>query len=187
MIVVLLDRDGVINRNLDDYVKTDREFEFLPGALEGLKKLRAAGISVVVISNQAGVGRGLIQESDLARINDKMLRGIEEYGGEIAAVYYCTHRKEERCTCRKPEIGLILRAAQEIGFEPANTFLVGDAEADIEAGRRWGSRTAAVLSGKSSAEDVEHWRAKPDCIAANLLEAVEWIISQTPDSDLAAE
>jgi len=176
--VVLLDRDGVINRNKDDYVKTVDEFVFLPGALEGLAKLKEAGITTVVISNQAGVGRGLIEPSELERINRKMLCAVAEHGGEIAGLYYCTHRKDEGCHCRKPQIGLLQTASADLGFDLAEAFLVGDAWSDIEAGRRAGCRTVLTLTGKALAKDVEAWDCKPEHIAVDLPSAVDWILAQ---------
>lgn len=177
MPVVFLDRDGVINVNRDDYVKTADEFVFLPGALEGLAKLKEAGITTVVISNQAGVGRGLIDPAELERINQKMLQTVAEHGGEISGSYYCTHRKDEGCECRKPEIGLLRKASAEMGFTLAGSYLVGDAQSDIEAGHRAGCRTVLVLTGKSSPEDAETWDCKPEHIAPDLPTAVDWILA----------
>jgi len=179
--VVLLDRDGVINRNRDDYVKTVDEFVFLPGALEGLAKLKEAGITAVVISNQAGVGRGLIEPSVLERISREMLRAVAEHGGEIAGLYYCTHRKDEGCRCRKPEIGLLRKASEDLGFDLADAFLIGDAWSDIEAGHRAGCRTILTLTGKASAEDIETWGGKPEHVAVDLPSAVDWILAARRD------
>ena len=174
-----MDRDGVINENRDEYVRSVDEFVFLPGALESLARLRQAGIPVVVISNQAGVGRGLLDPEELRRINDKMCLGISEHGGEIRGVYYCVHRKDEGCDCRKPEIGLFRRACDEIGLSLEDSFLIGDGESDIEAGRKAGCRTILVLSGRSSADEVESWRWKPDRIASDLPAAVDYILADS--------
>ncbi|MCL6519947.1 MAG: D-glycero-beta-D-manno-heptose 1,7-bisphosphate 7-phosphatase [Armatimonadetes bacterium] len=177
MKVVFLDRDGVINKNRDDYVKTVDEFEFLPGALEGLARLKEAGYKAVIVSNQAGVGRGLFSLDELEQITKAMLGEIRLTGGEIAGVYYCIHRKDEGCGCRKPEPGLFLKAREELGLDSEGGFLIGDTESDICAGYRAGCTTILVLTGKSSADDVEHWQYKPDYIADNLNSAVEWIIN----------
>lgn len=179
MTVVFLDRDGIINVNRDDYVKTVDEFVFLPGVLEGLAKLKEAGITTVVISNQAGVGRGLIDPAELERINQTMLRAAAEHGGEISGLYYCTHRKEENCECRKPEVGLFRKASAEMGFSLAGSYFVGDARSDIEAGHRAGCRTVLVLTGKSSAGDAETWSCKPEHVATDLPSAVDWILSMS--------
>lgn len=183
MIVVFLDRDGVINKNRDDYVKTVEEFVVLPGALEGLAKLREAGITTVVVSNQAGIGRGLIDPSELERINQTMRRAAAEGGGEISAVYFCPHNRDAGCDCRKPEIGLFVRASRDMGFALTDSYFVGDAKSDIEAGRRAGCTTVLVLTGKSTAADVAEWDHKPEHIADDLPSAVDWILNrQAADS-----
>jgi len=178
LIVVFLDRDGVINENRDDYVKTIDEFSFLPGVLEGLAKLKSADITTIVVSNQAGVGRGIIDPAELERIDRSMVQTISEHGGEISAIYYCTHRKDEGCDCRKPNPGLLIRASRELGFDLKQSFFVGDAQSDIEAGYRAGCRTVLVLTGRTSLSEVNDWSVKPDYIAADLLTAVDWILSQ---------
>jgi len=175
--VVFLDRDGVINENRDDYVRTVDEFAFLPGVLEGLAKLKEAGITAIVVSNQAGVGRGLIDPAELERIDQRMLRTVAEHGGEISALYYCMHRRDEGCACRKPQDGLFRRASAELGFDLADAYAIGDAQSDIEAGHRAGCRTILVLTGKSSSGDVESWSCKPEHIARGLSSAVDWILA----------
>lgn len=177
MIVVFLDRDGVINRNSDDYVKTCDELIFLPRALEGLAKLKAARVTTVVVSNQAGIGRGLIDPAELERINRKILQAVSECGGEIAGFYYCPHRKDEGCGCRKPNIGLFKKAGEDLGFDPSEAYFVGDAESDVEAGHRLGCKTVLVLTGRTSIEDVQCWEYKPAHIAADLPSAVDWILA----------
>ena len=177
MTVVFLDRDGVINRNRDDYVKTVDEFIFLPGALEGLAKLNKAGITAVVVSNQAGIGRGLIEPIELERINKKMLQEIAEHGGRISALYCCTHRKDEGCVCRKPEIGLFCKASTELDIELTDSYLIGDSRSDIEAGHKAGCKTVLVLTGKTSADEVRTWEHQPDHIAPDLPTAVDWILA----------
>ena len=168
-----------MNVNRDDYVKTCDEFVLLPGALEGLAKLKEAGITAVVISNQAGVGRGLIDPAELECINRKMYEAVEDAGGEISGLYYCLHRRDEGCGCRKPEIGLLQKASAEMGFRLAGSFLIGDAKSDMEAGAKANCRTVLVLTGKASAAEVETWDCKPEHIANDLPSAVNWILSQT--------
>jgi len=175
--VVLLDRDGVININRDDYVKSVEEVEFIPGALEALSRLNAAGWKVVVISNQACVGKGIISEETLQSITQKMEKEIAEAGGEIAAVYYCTHRPEDGCDCRKPAPGLIERASRELGFNPKDAVFIGDAEADIKAGKAAGCRTVLVLSGRISRTEAEQISPAPEWIVNNLLEAADRLIA----------
>jgi D-glycero-D-manno-heptose 1,7-bisphosphate phosphatase len=179
LIVVFLDRDGVINVNKGDYVRTADDFAFLPGAFEGLARLKEAGAVTIVVSNQAGVGGGLIEPGELDEIDLKMLGAVAAHGGEIAGIYYCPHQKDADCDCRKPEIGLFLRASQELGFDLNGSYFIGDARTDIEAGRRAGCTTVLVLTGLALAEDIAAWRCKPDHIAADLPAAVGWILQRS--------
>ncbi len=178
MTVVFVDRDGVINFNRHDYVKSVDEFEFIPGALGGLARLKDAGITVVVVSNQAGVGRGIISTAELERINEKMHRTVAEHGGEIAGVYYCVHRKDEGCDCRKPGIGLLVRASTDMGFPLEGSYFIGDAESDIEAGCTAGCTTVFVLTGRTTADDAQCWGRQPNFIANDLPAAVDYILEQ---------
>ena len=177
MTVVFLDRDGVINRDRDDYVKNIGEFVFLPGVLEGLAKLKKAGIAAAVVSNQAGVGRGLIGPADLESINRRMLAEVVEHGGEISGSYYCTHRRDEGCGCRKPETGLFREAVADLDIELSDSYLIGDSASDIEAGQKAGCRTILVLTGKSSADEAAAWSSKPTHIASDFQAAVDWILA----------
>lgn len=176
MTVVFLDRDGVINANRSDYVRTVDEFVFLPGALEGLAKLTAAGIPVVVISNQAGVGQGLIDPAELERINEKMCHTVAKHGGEISGLYYCVHQKDAGCECRKPGIGLLCKASADMDFPLGESYFVGDAESDIEAGLKAGSKTIFVLTGRTSADQMQTWKCRPDYVAESLPAAVDYIL-----------
>jgi len=178
--VVFMDRDGVINENRDEYVRTVDELIFLPGALESLARLGQAGIPVVVVSNQAGVGRGLFDREELERINERMCRAVREHGGEIRGVYYCVHRKDEGCDCRKPGIGLLRKACEDHDLSLDGSYFIGDGESDIEAGRKAGCTTILVLCGRSSMDDVTGWDAKPDVIVDDLAAAVDFILTRRP-------
>jgi histidinol-phosphate phosphatase family protein len=175
--VVFLDRDGVINRNRDDYVKSVEEFELLPGALDALRLLNESGRQVIVVSNQACVAKGLISEETLAGIDRLMFSLAAEAGGKITATYYCTHHYDDGCDCRKPAPGLIMRASRDLGFDPGEAVFVGDAAGDIQAGQAAGCRTVLVLSGRISAADAAALDPEPDYIATDLDEAARWIIS----------
>ncbi len=129
---ILLDRDGVINqRILNGYVTCWEQFVFLPGALEGLRLLKQNSYAAIVISNQACVGKGLITSTKLESITRRFIKEVETYGGRICGVYYCPHREEDGCDCRKPKPGLLVKAQREHGFAFADTFLVGDSETDL--------------------------------------------------------
>lgn len=142
---VFLDRDGVINRRLPgDYVKSWDEFEFLPRAQEALALLTAAGLRLIVVTNQRGIARGLMTTADLHAIHRRMLDELAAAGAHVAAVYYCPHDRNE-CECRKPKIGLLLRARRDFPvIDFARAVVIGDTPSDIEAGKRAGCRTIFV-------------------------------------------
>lgn len=144
---VILDRDGVINRDSDAYIKTPEEWQPLEGSLEAIAALVRAGFRVAVITNQSGVGRGLLSEATLQRIHAKMLRAIEAAGGRIAGIYYCPHAPDDGCDCRKPATGMLDRLALELGFPLVGTPLVGDKASDMELARRVGARPILVRTG----------------------------------------
>lgn len=148
---VLLDRDGVINRDLPGSVCRSEDFQLLPGAAEAIAALNRKGYRVLVISNQACVGRGDLAPAELEAIHAKMLQWVRQAGGRIERVYVCPHVDEDQCDCRKPRSGLIEQARADFGFDCRETWLVGDAERDVEAARNAGCRPALVRSGKSLA------------------------------------
>ncbi|MHB1456451.1 MAG: D-glycero-beta-D-manno-heptose 1,7-bisphosphate 7-phosphatase [Armatimonadota bacterium] len=173
---VFVDRDGVINLNRDDYVKNVDELVFIPGALIALEILNKAGMAVVIISNQAGIARGVIDSKDLTAIDLKLNECVNESGGNIHAIYYCRHKPEDQCHCRKPKPGLILQAIEEMNLAEIRSYLIGDALSDIDAGSSAGCTTILVLSGRTTIKEVDLWDKKPDYIADDLLAAVNWII-----------
>ncbi len=178
MNAVFLDRDGVINADRDDYVKNTDElsiYPFVPGAI---RQINDSGLQVFVISNQQGVAKGIIAESDLISIQSEIVRSVEKVGGKISGFYYCRHLASEKCACRKPEPGLILQAANEHGIDLGESVMVGDSERDIVAGNAAGCRTVLVLTGKINRDDVENLACSPDFVADTLAEASEWITSR---------
>lgn len=176
---VFLDRDGVINRNCPDHVKSWAEFEFLPRALEALRELAGLGWPVVVVSNQAAIGRGLVSRQMVEEINARMVAAVHAAGGRIDGVFYCPHRPEDGCACRKPRPGLLFRAAASLGLDLARSFLVGDAESDILAAQAAGCRPILVLTGRG-AEQLAYLQAHGIDgfhVANDLADAVKWIIA----------
>lgn len=149
---VFLDRDGVINRDRADYVKAWHEFEFLPGALQALRRLAQLARPVVVVTNQSAIGRGLVSRQAVEEIHTHMVAAIQAAGGRVDAVLYCPHRPEERCACRKPQPGLLLQAAERLGLDLGRSVLVGDAASDIGAARAAGCRPVLVKTGRGLAQ-----------------------------------
>src|SRR5687767_5140879 len=173
---VFLDRDGVLNRESDDFIRTPDELEVLPGAPEAVKRLNDAGFVTVVITNQSGVRRGFFTESDLGEMHAKLVSEVESAGGRLSGIYFCPHLPDDACDCRKPAPGMLKQAAQEHGIDFARSFFVGDRPEDIACGACVGARTILVLTGKSAKFDPGRFTCQPDHVCANLPEAAEWII-----------
>ncbi|MCL5408662.1 MAG: HAD family hydrolase [Candidatus Omnitrophica bacterium] len=180
MKLVFLDRDGVISDYTpNDYVKSREEFNFLPSAIDGLKKLVSNCFQIIIISNQAGVNKGLLTMETLDDITKKMQMILKSQGINVLKAYYCPHTTEENCECRKPRAGLFQQADNDFGpIDFSKAFFIGDSSIDIEAGKNIGAKTILVLSGKTkSEEETKEWKCKPDYTAKTLLEAAEIVIS----------
>ena len=149
--VIFLDRDGVINKKAPkaDYVKCWDEFEFLPGSVEAITLLTKKGYELYIISNQAGIARGMMTTNDLEEIHKNMTNEIEKKGGKILGIYYCPHGWDEGCECRKPKPGMFFQAAREHHFDLTKTVFIGDDERDAEAGEAAGVKTILVSPNKS--------------------------------------
>jgi len=171
---ILLDRDGVINRRMPGgYVTSWNCFRFLPGAFDALRLLAVADYKTIVISNQPAVGKGLMTHEQLAGITAHFTQAVENHGGRIDGVYYCTHRSDEGCDCRKPKPGLLLQARREWGFEFGDTFFIGDSGADELAARRTGCHFVLINHGPT--EIINHAHV-PRITARSLLEAVRFVL-----------
>lgn len=153
---VFLDRDGVINRRIvGGYVTRWSEFGFVPGAIEGIVRLSAHQGPIIVVSNQAGVGKGLVAVSELADITRRFVGTIEQRGGRIDGVYYCPHTPADECDCRKPRPGLLLEAQRDWHVDMALSVLLGDSDSDSAAARAAGCRFILVPDESSLANAVE--------------------------------
>ena len=148
MKLVLLDRDGVINEDSDDYVKSPDEWRPIPGSLDAIASLTDADFAVVVLSNQSGLARGLFDRATLDAIHDKMVRQVTAAGGRIAGVFFCPHAASAGCGCRKPEVWLIREAEAALGIQVAGAPLVGDKPSDLELAKGGGCRPILVRTGK---------------------------------------
>jgi D-glycero-D-manno-heptose 1,7-bisphosphate phosphatase len=173
---VFLDRDGVINENRSDHVKNWREFHFLPFAFEALRRLNKSPYLVIVVTNQAAIGRGLVSQETVDEIHRQMRDWIEREGGRIDAIYVCPHKPDEGCGCRKPQPGMFLEAARDYQIDLANSFTIGDKLTDLLPGEILGSRGILVGTGDGlPAGGILPERA---ITVDNLLDAVRSITDQ---------
>ena len=179
--VVFLDRDGVINRDSPDYIKSWSEFEFLPGSLEALKQLTQNRFPVIIITNQSVIHRKMVSKEDLDGIHNMMKKVVQSNGGEIKDIFYCPHVPEDGCDCRKPNPGLIYRAKKRYQIDLETSIMVGDSAKDIECARNAGCGSAILVktgNGVMAEKILKEKMIYPDVIVQNLLEAVNWIVTR---------
>jgi D-glycero-D-manno-heptose 1,7-bisphosphate phosphatase len=177
---IFLDRDGVINENRADYVKSWHEFRFLDGSREAIAKLSLAGHRIIVCTNQAGVARGHLSIESVEEIHRCMIASITESGGVIERVYYCPHGKNENCDCRKPRPGMLLRARDELGIDLSDAVFIGDSMTDLQAGIAAGVESMLVLTGLGIEQFREHFNDidGPIRIFRSLNHAVEYLLQR---------
>lgn len=176
---VFVDRDGVIVRNRPDYVKSWGEVEFIPGALNGLRLLAAAGQRVFVITNQSAVGRGLVSRRQVDQIHGQLSAMVRDAGGLIEAFLVCPHRPQDACGCRKPSPGLLLWARDRFGVDLTASCVIGDCETDIAAAAAAGCRSILVFSGRTLRGQEP---AGADQVADDLLEAARTLLEMQEES-----
>ena len=150
MKLVILDRDGTINVQSDDFIKSADEWMPLPGAMEAIAQLNHAGWHVVVVSNQSGLGRGLFDVAALNAMHTKLHKQLAVVGGRIDAIFYCPHSPEEKCNCRKPLPGLFEQIGERYGVDLKQVPTVGDNLRDLQAGVAAGCEPHLVLTGKGA-------------------------------------
>ena len=148
MALLILDRDGVINQDSDDYVKSADEWIPIPGSIEAMARLSQAGYQIAIATNQSGLGRGYFQQSDLDAMHVKMMRLLDEAGGKLAGIFFCPHTPDANCDCRKPKAGLIAQIEQALNCSAQNAFIVGDSLRDLEAGLLKNCTPLLVKTGK---------------------------------------
>ena len=146
--LIVLDRDGVINYDSDQFIKSPEEWRPIPGSLEAIARLNQAGYRVVVATNQSGVGRGLFGMTTLTAIHEKMFKALGQVGGRIDAVFYCPHAADSQCGCRKPKPGMLAEIGERFGVDMKDVPAVGDGLRDLQAAHAVGARPLLVLTGK---------------------------------------
>ena len=150
MKLIVLDRDGVINVDSDQFIKSPDEWKPIPGSLEAIARLNESGWRVVVASNQSGVGRGLFDMDTLNAINEKMTKAIGQAGGRLDAIFFCPHLADSTCDCRKPRPGMFLQIAERFNVDMRGVPVVGDSLRDLQAGVAVGCQPYLVLTGKGA-------------------------------------
>jgi len=178
MKLIIVDRDGVINRESDAYIKNPDEWVPLPGSLAALSQLTQTGWTVVVATNQAAVGRGLITLEVLETIHEKMRTAVIAAGGRLDAIFFCPHHPNDGCSCRKPKPGLLHQIADFYGVDLKAVPFVGDTQGDILAARSVGARPLLVLTGRGVATLAEMGNTDELEVYANLAAVAKKLIGE---------
>jgi D-glycero-D-manno-heptose 1,7-bisphosphate phosphatase len=176
-----LDRDGVINRNPPEgqYVTSWEDFHILPGVVEGIAQLNRAGFSVIVVTNQRCIAKGLLTAAELDQMHSRLSSSLARAGATIDGIYYCPHEMEVSCNCRKPAPGMLLDAARSHSVNLAVSWMIGDSDTDVEAGRNAGCKTARLQVTNGPGDATGHTPdrlSSPDISATSLLDAVRKIL-----------
>ena len=176
---VFLDRDGTINEEVH-YLDDPDRLNLIPGAAEAIRLLNEADILTIVVSNQAGVGRGYFSATTVEAIHEQLAKQLFGHGAHVDAIYYCVHHPNEGCDCRKPKTGMLKQAAREHSIDTHLSFAVGDKVSDLEAGRQVGCQTVLVLTGhgEKARESLQATYFRPDYVSLDLRDAVKWIMAQ---------
>ncbi|MGC2458599.1 MAG: D-glycero-beta-D-manno-heptose 1,7-bisphosphate 7-phosphatase [Gallionellaceae bacterium] len=176
MKLIILDRDGVINYDSAQFIKSPEEWKPIPGSLEAIARLCQADYHVVVATNQSGVGRGLFDMSMLNAIHDKMHRAVAQAGGRIDAVFFCPHTAEANCNCRKPRSGMIEEVAERYNMNLQGVPAVGDSLRDLESTARLGAQPILVLTGKGARTQAKGGLPEGTLIYPDLAAAVATLV-----------
>ena len=169
---VFLDRDDTIAKDVQ-YCRRPEDLKLLPTVPEAIKLLNQNGFNVVVVTNQSGIARGYLTEEILTQIHSKMKRELGQDGARVDAIYHCPHHHDDGCECRKPKTALFQRAAKELDIDLSHSFVVGDMQMDISAGKVLGCQTVLVTTGSQGGDAIVD---APDYTADSLIEAAQWIL-----------
>ena len=169
---VFLDRDGTININNSEYTHKINDFKFFPGVIPALKKLSKTDYKIIIATNQSGIGRGYFKESDLKRLHNWMLKELKSNGVRVDKIYHCPHGPDDNCLCRKPGIGMFLKAVGDFNINLSKSWFVGDRESDVIAGREANIKTLKI--GGAMPEEM---KIEPHRYTKDLKEAIKIILS----------
>ena len=173
---IFLDRDGTLNVERADYVKTIDELVLLPGALAALGNLATLGVPIILVTNQSVIGRGIVDRAAIAAIHAHLQAVVAAHGGRIDAIYLCPHHPAEHCACRKPKPGLLLAAAADYGLDLARCVFIGDSLTDLEAARTAGCQPLLVRTGRQAYALTQLAEADPSmALVDDLTAAVNWL------------
>lgn len=150
MKLIILDRDGVINEDSDEYIKSVDEYIPIPGSIEAIARLNAAGYTVVVATNQSGIARGMFDESVLQQMHAKLARLLADVGGKVEKIYFCPHGPDDHCDCRKPKTGLFKQIFNDYPVEADTVLAIGDSLRDLQAAQQVGVKPILVKTGKGT-------------------------------------
>ncbi|MFH1850502.1 MAG: D-glycero-beta-D-manno-heptose 1,7-bisphosphate 7-phosphatase [archaeon] len=176
MKAALIDRDGTINADIG-YLNKPEEWQFIKGAEKALKRIQDAGFRLVIITSQSGIGRGYYSVDDMHRVHEHMKGLLAGHGVRIDGIYFCPHRPDEGCRCRKPDTLMIEDAQRDFGLDLRSCYVIGDKTADIKMGQNAGCRTILVMTGKGGRDG--EFDARPDFVAEDIARAAE-IIEREP-------
>ncbi len=185
MKLIILDRDGVINQDSDDYIKSPDEWLPIPGSLEAIARLTRAGYRVVVASNQSGLARGFFDMDTLTRIHDKLHGALAVTGGAVDAIFFCPHAPTDNCACRKPKPGLLLDIAARLQISLSGVPVVGDALRDVQAARAVGARAILVRTGKGALTEARGEGLQGVPVYDDLAAAVDALLAEQAGADAA--
>jgi len=177
-VTVFLDRDGTLNYD-PGYLKTSAELKLLPGVGPALARLKGAGAKLVVVTNQSGVGRGILTLKDLEAIHARLQGLLEQEDAALDAIYFCPHHPDDDCRCRKPNVGMVERAVSELQLDLRRSYLIGDHARDIQLAHRVGAKAILITTTLMDTQAVDRLKteqAMPDTVAKSMAEAVDWIL-----------
>ncbi|HVE44923.1 MAG TPA: D-glycero-beta-D-manno-heptose 1,7-bisphosphate 7-phosphatase [Gammaproteobacteria bacterium] len=175
---IILDRDGVINHDSREYIKSPEEWVPIKGSLEAIAQLNKAGFHVIIATNQSGIARGYYDLETLSAIHEKLTQALASVGGYIEEIFYCPHHPEDRCLCRKPQPGLIQQIQKKYAIDLKKTYFIGDSYSDIQAARAASCVPILVLTGNGQSTLAQHSDVATTLCFSDLSAAVDYVVNE---------